>query len=172
MASQVVTDVSRLGMEHTLACCKMPGVFRFKNACLVLELSSEIHSCRCSSPLAEKLSPLKIPRMSLPWLTCILSLQVVGAAWMQESPLLAWYFFDILTSCMCYDMCCRSQNGSSEISMCFPSFSHDFHSCNWTTHATQAWFDWLFAPADLKFLAWWPLANNTTFGRSTWKLRF
>ena len=25
--------------------------------------------------------------------------------------------------------------------------------CVQTTHATQAWFDWLFAPADLKFLA-------------------
>ena len=40
MASQVVTDVSRLAMEHTLACLKMPSVFRIKNASLVFELSS------------------------------------------------------------------------------------------------------------------------------------
>lgn len=43
-----------------------------------------------------KLSRLRILRMSLPWLTCTLSLQVVGAAWMQGSPLLD-IFFDILT---------------------------------------------------------------------------
>lgn len=35
-----------------------------------------------------KLSRLRILRMTLPWLTRTLSLQVVGAAWMQGSPLL------------------------------------------------------------------------------------